>query len=209
MAGRGIFRRGRDTTQHLAANAIGPADLGPGPLPDHDVPLPPPRTCRYDSTRTPPAAIRPTACFRLQAPFTASLNALPAVNFTVFAAGIWISAPVAGLRPTRAARACGKRPEADQLHRLTLRQLTCDRRDHRVDRFARGDLAVACLRCDLFVVVLPLPRSMRFRAITPLASSCDMQPVPADRTAVVRCGADGVANASGRHRINRAASFQP
>jgi hypothetical protein len=40
-----------------------------------------------------------------QDPFTASLNALPAVNLTVFAAGIWISAPVAGLRPTRAARA--------------------------------------------------------------------------------------------------------
>jgi hypothetical protein len=37
--------------------------------------------------------------------FTASLNALPAVNLTAFAAGIWISAPVAGLRPMRAARA--------------------------------------------------------------------------------------------------------
>ncbi len=45
------------------------------------------------------------ACAWCQPPFTASLNALPAVNFTVFAAGIWISAPVAGLRPTRAARA--------------------------------------------------------------------------------------------------------
>ncbi|MGF6853763.1 hypothetical protein OKW29_002650 [Paraburkholderia sp. CI3] len=42
---------------------------------------------------------------RCQAPFTASLNALPAVDLTVFAAAIWISAPVAGLRPTRAARA--------------------------------------------------------------------------------------------------------
>ena len=29
-----------------------------------------------------------------QAPFTASLNAFPAVNLTVFAAAIWISAPV-------------------------------------------------------------------------------------------------------------------
>jgi hypothetical protein len=28
---------------------------------------------------------------------------LPATNFTVFAAAIWILAPVAGLRPTRAA----------------------------------------------------------------------------------------------------------
>src|SRR6185437_17170425 len=36
---------------------------------------------------------------------TATLNALPAVNFTVFAAGTWIFAPVAGLQPTRAARA--------------------------------------------------------------------------------------------------------
>jgi hypothetical protein len=45
------------------------------------------------------------SCARPQAPFTASLNALPALNLTVFAAGIWISAPVAGLRPTRAARA--------------------------------------------------------------------------------------------------------
>ena len=36
--------------------------------------------------------------------FTASLNALPAENFAVLAAGILISAPVAGLRPTRAAR---------------------------------------------------------------------------------------------------------
>jgi len=35
---------------------------------------------------------------------TASLNALPAVNFTVVAAAIWISAPVEGLRQVRAAR---------------------------------------------------------------------------------------------------------
>lgn len=39
-----------------------------------------------------------------QAPFTASLKALPAVNLTVFAAAILISAPVAGLRPVRPAR---------------------------------------------------------------------------------------------------------
>jgi hypothetical protein len=32
------------------------------------------------------------------------LERLPAVNFTVFAAAIWDSAPVAGLRPVRAAR---------------------------------------------------------------------------------------------------------
>jgi len=38
--------------------------------------------------------------FRL---LTASLNALPAVNFTVLAAAIFNSAPVAGLRPIRAA----------------------------------------------------------------------------------------------------------
>src|SRR5258708_3062213 len=36
--------------------------------------------------------------------FTASLNAFPAVNFTVFAAAILISSPVLGLRPVRAAR---------------------------------------------------------------------------------------------------------
>jgi len=35
---------------------------------------------------------------------TASLNALPAVNLTVLAAGILSSAPVCGLRPMRAAR---------------------------------------------------------------------------------------------------------
>ena len=34
---------------------------------------------------------------------TASLNALPAENLAVFAAGILISAPVAGLRPSLAA----------------------------------------------------------------------------------------------------------
>lgn len=33
--------------------------------------------------------------------FTASLNALPALNFTVFASAMLISAPVAGLRPVR------------------------------------------------------------------------------------------------------------
>ncbi|MEY3950747.1 MAG: hypothetical protein RJB21_505, partial [Pseudomonadota bacterium] len=36
--------------------------------------------------------------------FTASLNALPAENLTVFAAAILIASPVLGLRPTRAAR---------------------------------------------------------------------------------------------------------
>ena len=41
----------------------------------------------------------------IHAAFTAFLNALPTVNFTVFAAAICISSPVAGLRPTRAARA--------------------------------------------------------------------------------------------------------
>src|SRR5258707_7750072 len=36
--------------------------------------------------------------------FTASLNAFPAVNFTVFSAVILITSPVLGLRPVRAAR---------------------------------------------------------------------------------------------------------
>jgi hypothetical protein len=35
---------------------------------------------------------------------TASLNALPAANLTVFAAAISIASPVAGFRPDRAAR---------------------------------------------------------------------------------------------------------
>ncbi|SIT49439.1 exported hypothetical protein [Paraburkholderia piptadeniae] len=39
-----------------------------------------------------------------QKAFTASLNALPAVNFTVLAAGIAMVSPVDGLRPLRAAR---------------------------------------------------------------------------------------------------------
>ena len=37
--------------------------------------------------------------------FTASLNALPAVNLTVFDAAIWSASPVFGLRPARATRA--------------------------------------------------------------------------------------------------------
>jgi hypothetical protein len=36
---------------------------------------------------------------------TVSLNAFPAENLTVLAAGIFICAPVAGLRPVRSARA--------------------------------------------------------------------------------------------------------
>lgn len=40
-----------------------------------------------------------------QAALTASLNAFPAVNFTVFAAGMLIVSPVDGLRPLRSARA--------------------------------------------------------------------------------------------------------
>ena len=41
----------------------------------------------------------------VHAAFTASLNALPAVNLTVFAAGIVMVSPVDGLRPARSARA--------------------------------------------------------------------------------------------------------
>lgn len=37
--------------------------------------------------------------------FTASLNALPAVNLTALAAGIVMVSPVEGLRPLRSARA--------------------------------------------------------------------------------------------------------
>src|SRR3546814_3021533 len=46
-----------------------------------------------------------TSTGRRAAQFTASFSALPALKAGFFAAAIWISSPVRGLRPVRAARA--------------------------------------------------------------------------------------------------------
>lgn len=54
-------------------------------------------------------------------PFTASLNALPAVNFTVSEPKIWTSAAVDGFRPdTCRAGPSRKRITPDQLYRVAL-----------------------------------------------------------------------------------------
>jgi hypothetical protein len=73
------------------------------------------------------------------------LNALPAVNLTVFVAGMVMLSPVEGLRPARSARAPNrKRAEshlldclaADDGHRHSL--------ENGMDGFGRAGLAPAC-----------------------------------------------------------------
>lgn len=72
----------------------------------------------------------PDVGFRHDA-FTASLNALPAVNMAVFVAGDWIALPVAGLRRTRwGALTTRERTESAKLHGFA----PCHRRGHRVDK---------------------------------------------------------------------------
>jgi len=79
--------------------------------------------------------------------FTVALNALPAVNFTVFAAGMWISAPVDGLRPVQAAR-CPTENEpnptsSDLLCRSAVDERVRDEGTHGVHDVSGGRLAFA------------------------------------------------------------------
>ena len=66
------------------------------------------------------------------------MNALPAVNFTVFAAGMVMVSPVDGLRPVRSARAPA---ESDQLNGIATRDARRHGLEDRVNGLACAGLA--------------------------------------------------------------------
>jgi hypothetical protein len=113
-SGKSLLRARRDRTRTCwpdwAGRTRGQSDASdPGEVRDECLPV---AGARRPVARTPPPRRRYHEVrhnrgrdhrFRHDA-FTASLNALPAPNFTVVLSGTWISAPVDRLRPVRAAR---------------------------------------------------------------------------------------------------------